>query len=409
MKILVLGGYGAQGSVMCTELVKHSKVSEVICAGRNVKEAEAFKQRLKSEKISTRQVDLNKTDEIRKAAQGVDIVVNSANYIYDLRIMKAAAQEGASYQDLALGPCIDAPGASVDKVLDIKLRMDKKFENVGRLAMIATGMDPGVTDIIAGYAADKFDNVYEIRMKDCGATKSTEPVSTWAPQLLWYDMIQKPYVFENGKLKRVPPFGDEEVYCFPEPLGMQPCYHHFHEEPVIMGRFLKEKGIRYVEFKMCGPGMPFAKALYDYGLAKDEPIIVKGVKVAPIDVFLAVTPPTPSMEEVQEMIKSGKLQDEVACLAVDIKAVEKGKDVDYTFLTTLTLKEANKRIPGATATSYYVGIGGEVFTELLVEGKIRTKGVAPPEGLTPHERVAVMQRLADKGIKICEVSKKLLS
>jgi saccharopine dehydrogenase-like NADP-dependent oxidoreductase len=64
------------------------------------------------------------------------------------------------------------------------------------------------------------------------------------------------------------------------------------------------------------------------------------------------------------------------------------------------LKEVNKRMPGATATSYFVGIGGEVFTELLAERKITTKGVAPPEALRPSEKVAVIQRLADKGIAI---------
>jgi saccharopine dehydrogenase-like NADP-dependent oxidoreductase len=243
-------------------------------------------------------------------------------------------------------------------------------------------------------------------MKDCGMTKSTVPVSTWAPNLLWYDMIQEPYVYEGKKLKRVPPFSGEETYVFPDPIGPQPCYHHFHEEPVIMAHFIKD--LRCVEFKMCGPSMPFAKALYDYGLAKNEPVTVKGVKIAPLDVFLAVTPSPPTMEEVKKMIKEGKLTDEVACLVVDIKGERKGKEVNRTFYTMLTLKEANRRMPGATATSYFVGIGGEVFTELLVEGKIRTKGVAPSEALTPREKVAVLQKLADKGIKIFEVSKKPL-
>jgi len=173
-----------------------------------------------------------------------------------------------------------------------------------------------------------------------------------------------------------------------------------------MPRFIKD--LKYVEFKMCGPGMPFAKALYDYGLAKKEPVTVKGVKVAPLDVFLALTPPTPTMEEVEKMVKDGKLIDEIACLVMDIKGEEKGKELNYTVYTLLTLQEANRRMRGTTATSYFVGIGGEVFTELLIEGKIKTKGVAPPEALTPEERVAVIQRLADKGIKIHEVFKKSL-
>jgi len=406
LKILVLGGYGAQGSVMCMELVKHPKVSEVICAGRRLEQAEAFKDKLKSEKLSTRKVDLSRVDELRKAAKDVDVVINAASYIYDLRAMKAAIENGASYQDLALGPCIDAPGALVDKVLDLKLELDKKFKNIRKVALIATGMDPGITDIIAAYASDKLDHVYEIRMKDCGVTKSKKPISTWAPQLLWADMIEKPYVYEDGKLKRVPPFSGEEIYVFPDPIGPQPCYHHFHEEPVIMPRFIE--GLRYVEFKMCGPSMPLAKAVYDYGLARKEPVTVKGVKVAPLDLFLALTPPPPTMEEVEKMIKNRTLIDDIACLVMDIKGEEKGKEVNYSLYTLLTLQEANRRMRGTTATSYFVGIGGEVFTELLIEGEIKTKGVAPPEALAPKEKVAVIKRLSDKGIKIYEISRRPL-
>jgi saccharopine dehydrogenase-like NADP-dependent oxidoreductase len=83
-----------------------------------------------------------------------------------------------------------------------------------------------------------------------------------------------------------------------------------------------------------------------------------------------------------------------------LKGEKKGKEVNWTVYTIQTLKEVNRRMPGATATSYLVGIGGEVFTELLAEKKIRTKGVVPPEALAAREKTAVIQRLADKGIEL---------
>jgi len=391
---------------MCTDLVKHPKISEVICAGRRLEQAKRFANRLKSEKLSTRTVDLTNVEELRKTVKDVDVVINAASYIYNLRIMKAAAESGASYQELALGQSLEAPNVPLERALEMELEFNEKFKNAGTVALINTGMDPGITDIIAGYAADKLDHVYEVRMKDCDVIKSKKPISTWAPDLLWVDMIAKPLVYKNGVFQRVLPFSGEEDYVFPDPIGLQPCYHHSHEEIVTMPRFLKD--LRYVEFKMCGPDMPFAKAIYDYGLAGDKPIDVKGVKVTPLDLFLTLTPPIPSMEEVERMIKDGTLIDEVACLAVDIKGEEKGKSVDYTFYTMLTLKEAERRMSGATATSYYTGIGGVVFTELFVEGKINTRGVAPPEVLAREERIALIQRLAKKGITINEISKKPL-
>jgi len=400
MRILVLGGYGAQGAVICTELVKHPKVSEVLCAGRRPERAKRFADRLKSEKLSTLRVDLNRADELRTNLKDVDVVINSASYIYNLTMMKTAAESGVSYQELALGQ------GGPEEVLNMELEFDKEFKSAGTAALINTGMDPGITNIIAGYAADRLDHVFEVRMKDCDVLKSKELVSTWSPNLLWADMIDNPVIYKDGVFQKVAPFSGEEHYVFPDPIGTQPGYHHAHEEVVTLPRFLKD--LRYVEFKMCGPDMPFAKALYDYGLAGEEPIDVRGVKVAPLNVFLALTPQPPTMEEIERMIEDGTLIDETACLLVDVRGEEDGEEVNNTFYTTLTLKEAERRMSGTTATSYYVGIGAVVFTELFIEGKIRTKGVVSPESMTPEERAALIQRLAEKGITIREISKKQL-
>lgn len=398
MRVLVVGGYGAQGQVICRELVKHRKVSEVICAGRRLEQAQKFVSKYRSKKLSASVVDLDSLSEIQAAVKKADLVINSASYIYNLRLMKACARNGVNYQDLASAWSIETMNQPMEKALRKEVELDQKFKDVGAVALISTGMDPGITDVIAGYAADNLDQLSEVRMKDCSVLKAKEPLSTWAPDLLWRDMTTPAVVFQNGKFKRVPPFSEEEIYTFPDPIGPQPCYQHLHEEPIIMPMYLK--GLRYVEFKMCGPDMPFAKALYDFGLAKKDPVEVKGVKVTPLEVFLKLSPKPLTQDETQKKIADGTLIDEICCLSMDMKGERKRKEVMLTFYTMLTLKEANKRMPGATATSYYVGIGGEVFSELLAERKLTTKGVAPPEALRPSEKASVIQRLADKGITI---------
>ena len=403
MRILVLGGYGAQGQVICRELVKHPKVSEVVCGGRRLEQAKRFVSKYKNEKLSASRVDLDNINEARAAVKKADLVVNAASYIYNLRLMKACAESGVNYQDLASAWSIETMNLSMVKAVEKELELDQNFKDVGTVALISTGEDPGVTDVIAGHAADNLDRLYEVRMKDCSVLKAKEVISTWAPDLLWRDMINDPIVFENGEFKRVPPFSGEEIYVFPDPVGSQPCYYHLHEEPVTMPMYLKD--LKYVEFKMCGPDMPFAKAIFEYGLAKEEPIEVKGVKVAPLDVFLALTPRALTPEEIEKKIANGILIDEIPCLLLDIKGERKGEEVKSTFYMMLTLKEANKRMPGVTATSYCVGIGAEVFTEIFTEGKIMTKGVVAPEALKPEEKTAVIRRLDKKGMKIHKIER----
>src|SRR5512139_103165 len=101
MRVLVVGGYGAQGQVICRELVKNPKVSEVVCAGRRLEEAKKFVAKHKSKKLSASAVDLENISEMNAAVKKTDLVVNAASYIYNLRLMKSCAQNGVNYQDLA--------------------------------------------------------------------------------------------------------------------------------------------------------------------------------------------------------------------------------------------------------------------------------------------------------------------
>lgn len=388
---------------MCTELVKHPMVDEVICAGRHIERAKKFAERLRSEKLTVMRVDMSDIEDLRRAIKDVDMAINAATYFYNLRTLKACAEAGAHYQDLALGEPIEEPKIHLYDALMKELALDQDFKDKGITALINNGMDPGITDAMACHAAHTMDRVYEIRMKDCDIIDATEPISTWSPYLLWRDMVAPARVFVDGRFETRPPFSEEEYYRFPEPIGVQPCYQHAHEEIVIMGHYLRDKGLRYVEFKMCGPDMPYAKAIYDLGLANPNPIKVKGVEVAPFDLLIECLPKPLSMEEVEQKIREGVLRDEIACILTDIIGERKGKTIKATYYAILTLKEANKYMPGTTATSYFVGIGAEAMTELLIEGKITTRGVVSPEALSLSEIEAYFKRLAEKGIIVNEV------
>jgi len=71
MKVLVLGGYGVQGSVICTDLSRNPEVSEVVCAGRKLENAVRLVDWVDSEKASAQRVDVSKIDELRKSLRGV--------------------------------------------------------------------------------------------------------------------------------------------------------------------------------------------------------------------------------------------------------------------------------------------------------------------------------------------------
>jgi len=260
-----------------------------------------------------------------------------------------------------------------------------------------------LANVLAAYAADRLDRVDEIRLRTGWRTikEGEEIFATWSPEILWGCTV-KPIVYENGKLREAPPFGEEEVYPFPDPVGSCVVAQMMfgHEEVVTFPRFIG-KGLKYVDLKV--PTDSVKKAIYELGLLSREPIDAKGVKVAPRDLFLALIPPTPSMEEVKKKSETGLFGEGVGIELVDVKGEKAGKEVNYIlYYKPLTVREVQEKIPGATDESFVTGTPAAIFAEMLAQGKIETTGVFSPECLAPKVREEFMVELAEKGINIYE-------
>jgi len=405
MKVLVVGGYGAQGSVICTYLAKSPDVSEIVCAGRNLTKAKRLIERLKSDKVSPKKLDATKRDELTNAAKGMDLVVNATVPKYNLIVMDAVLKGGARYQDLASGPT-DIP---MDKFVSQQIERSAKYEDAGLTALINTGSSPGVTNVLVRHAADRLDRADEIKIRYTGLMETKEFISIWSPETAWADMAEEPFLYENEKLKRVPPFSGEEVYTFPEPYGPQKVVHHHHEEVVTLPTFIG-KGLKYVDFKMGDPDIHIAKAIWQIGLLSEKPINVRGRKVAPRDVFVSAIPPPLTMEGVEQKIKEGILVDASECGVVEITGEKAGEKIRYKYeWPTLSVREANKIIPGVTQESYCTGVPAAIFAWMLGRGEIKTRGVIAPECLELKARNTIFSKLAEMKLPAYEKMERILS
>lgn len=408
MKILTVGA-GAQGLVIASELVKDPEVDQVRLADIDLEKARRLARELKSEKIRTHRVDASKPDDLLKVAKGVDVIVNSTVPKYNLTIMNAALKSGACYQDLASNYVTETLPFSVNQ-----LNVSDKWRNTGLTALIDTGVSPGITNVLARHAADRLDRVDQIRIRLFYELESTEIISMWAPKIAWDDMAEEPIVFKDGEFSRVPPFGGEEVYTFPEPVGSQTVVWHAHEEAITLPLFIG-KGVRYVDVKMGGgwwPNMPLAvtKAIVQIGLMNDKPIEIKGAKIVPREVLFTLTPPTPSMEEVESKIKAGIIADSHGSIVVEVDGEKAGKKTNHTlYIESPSIREAQKKLPGATDLSYMTGVPASIFTRMLGKGEIKAEGVIPPECLGPRVREAFLAELAEKDIIIHERVKRRLA
>jgi saccharopine dehydrogenase (NAD+, L-lysine-forming) len=392
MKIVVLGGYGIQGSIICADLVKNPRITEVICAGRDLNKAQNLVNWLNSEKLTAQQVNVSKRSDLEEALKNTDVVVNSTVPQFNLAIMNAASSSGTNYVDLASGPPYN--------ILYEQLRLCEQWEKAGLTGLIDTGISPGVTNVLAKKAADALDHVDELRIRFFVTFKATEAMSRWSPETRWADMAEQPAVFENGNLVKVPPFSGEETYKFPDPYGPQPVVHHAHEEPYTIPRFI-QKGLRYMDFKYSHD--PIAEAIVNMGLLDENPVEIKGIRVAPRDVLFALSPPTVAIDEMASKIEAGIVTATSGCALVEARKKANDLETKYTLYAPFpSIHEVNERIPGATHTSYVTGVPAAVFAALIAEEAIETKGVLPPECLDAKERNAFLSAIQGKGIVVCE-------
>jgi saccharopine dehydrogenase (NAD+, L-lysine-forming) len=392
VKILVVGT-GAIGIVVASELAKNLEVEEVRVADINLGRAEWLRDWLKSEKVSAHRVDAGKSEDMVRVAEGVDAIVNTTLPRFNLTVMDAAFTAKANYVDLAM----------YDYSSFLKqLELDDKWKEAGLTALLNAGSSPGITNVLAAHAADRFDRVDEIRIRIFDSVESKEIVSTWSPEVMWDDMATEPVVYENGEFNRVPLFSGEEIYNFPDPIGPQTVVWHVHEEPATLPRFIG-KGLKYVDLKLGTPDMPTIKFVVQLGLMSDEPLDVRGVKMAPQDLFLKLIPPTLSFEEVKNKIKAGKLIDAHECYVVEVEGEKAGKKMTYIFSVPFpSLREVQKKLSGATHESYVTGVAAATFTEMVCMGEIKAKGVFLPECLERRARETFIAKLAEKDIEIHE-------
>lgn len=383
-KVLIVG-CGAQGRVISTHMARASEVDEIRLSDIDLEMCKRHAEWLKSDKVSVHKVDASKVEEVASLAKGVDVIINAVIPEFNLAIMDAALKSGVNYIDLAFGP----PYQNIEWEFERSV----KFKDAGLTAITGTGTAPGLTNILAAHAVDKLDRVNDIYIRLYNTLEAKEPISSWSPRTMIEDCMLPPVIFENGKFKEVPPFSGEETYNFPEPIGPQQVWYHMHEEPFMLGRTMKDKGLKNCNTKMGAIGG--IKSLFDRGFLSDKPVNVEGMEVVPWKFVAALLPPTPTLDELKQKLKAGIIIGSRAVAVVDVRGEKNGKAqriVAWAFYPDI--KEVMKTFPMATHTSYMAGTNGAVLARILGRGEIKTKGVVTPELLEPEVRQKYLMELA---------------
>lgn len=366
---------------MCAEqLAKNPKVDHVILADARTDAARALADCLQNQRVSVKKVNGTDPTDLNSLLKSCDIVVASMPWRLNKRVMEVAARMGTNYVDF--GMPLDSTGPEFDYLA-------KMCRDAGITAMVGMGMDPGISDVFAMHGANGLDTVDQAHVYDgdSGTIQGLDFFSLWSPVDLIDETSVPAAVFRNGKMVFIPPLSESEVYDFPEPVGPRRVYKTNHDETYFMPMGIKTLKNASFNIAIDDDFAQAAATLRRIGLLSKQSIDVRGVKVRPIDVVAAVMP--------KPVDYVGKVKGN-ASLVVEVIGERKGTKMKLKTWTMMSHEKAYA-LYNSSAAGYYVGAGGAIAAEMLIDGEIKEKGLLIPEQLGTDSYI---QRLRQKGVEV---------
>ena len=393
MKKVMVCGCGVQGSTICRKLDEEPNIEEIICADHDLKAAEAVCKLMKKGKSV--KVNAEDLDEIKKAADGCELLVNVMPINYGANMLKAAMDLGCCYQDLAAVENLPEV-MDVDKydrwIAGIRYMYDnysKTFAANNTTAIIGTGSAPGVMCVMARKCVNELDECDTINMMVYEGVKAKRFLPFWwSTDVALADMQEDAFAFEDGKLIRTKPFSRKIWRKWPE-YNMSPVMlcEHAHDEPVYVGFNAEKyfKGCRNAYFKYGGVGIQFSEPLYRAGLLSNQEEEIHGQKVIPQEIILKHVPlPPKNPDEIKAIIDEGLIADGGA-FVIEAYGTRKGKYVMVELhLNAPGLVESYEKAK-MTGEMYLTGQGAFLYTKLFVNDMIDQKGLISSDMLDDRQ------------------------
>jgi saccharopine dehydrogenase (NAD+, L-lysine forming) len=230
-------------------------------------------------------------------AYGCDVLLNATDPRFVLPLFHAAADAGADYLDMAMSlsePHPEAPFSRAGRKLgDDQFAEAAAWLERGRLALVGMGVEPGLSDVFARYAADElFQRIDEIGVRD-GADLVVDGYAFAPTFSIWTtieECLNPPLIWERERgWYTTEPFSEPEVFEFPEGIGQVECVNVEHEEVVLIPRWVDTGRVTF----KYGLGQEFIDVLatlHKLGLDSTRPVRVGQVEVAPRDLVAACLP-----------------------------------------------------------------------------------------------------------------------
>jgi saccharopine dehydrogenase-like NADP-dependent oxidoreductase len=378
MRILAIGA-GGVGTSAALIAARRGFFDWWVVADYDVARAKAVVERLDDPRYAVAQVDASDAEAVAAVCRehGITHVLNAVDPRFVMPIFTGAFQAGADYLDTAMSlsrPHPANPFTEVGlKLGDEQFAASDEWSAAGRLALCGIGVEPGLADVFARYAADHlFQEIDEIGIRD-GANLVVEGYD-FAPSFSIWTTIEEclnpPVVWERDRgWFTTPPFSEPETFDFPDGIGPVEVINVEHEEVLLVPRWIDCKRVTF-KYGLGDEFIDVLKTLHKLGLDRTEPVSVKGQSVSPRDLVAAALPDPATLGDRM----SGK-----TCAGTWVTGIGTNGEPREVYLYHVADNAWTMAEYGTQAVVWQTAMNPVIALELLASGAWSGTGVLGPE------------------------------
>jgi lysine 6-dehydrogenase len=377
--MLVLGA-GLQGSACAYDLLQNPEVEAVRLADINIHHLPPFLAPYSGPRLLPTPLDVRDREAVLAVMRSSDAVMSAIPYYFNLDLTKCAIDAGVHFADL---------GGNTDLVIGQK-GLDADAKAKGITVVPDCGLAPGMVNILAQFGISQLDSVESVKIFVGGLPQQPEPplnyqvVYSLEGVLDYY--TSKSWIVRDGRGQQIEALSEIEHVEFGDAVGTLEAFHTAGGLSTMAFRYDgKIPTMEYKTLRYPGHAQMMA-SIRELGLLDLEPVDVKGAKVVPRDVFIAVAGPRLTRES-----------PDLVALRVEVRGSSGGTPRRLVWELVDRADEKHGISAMMRTTGYSLSITGQ----MQARGEVQPPGVYTPDECIPAPRY--IDELAKRGVRIRQV------
>lgn len=393
MKLLIIGagGVGTSAAMIIKRAGKEGDWAEkIVISDYNLARAEEVANKIcGGGKFVPEKIDARNPESIKEVVKkhGITFVMNAVEPLFNETIFDTCFEIKTGYLDCAMTLSKKHPEKPYElahiKLGDYQFEQHEKWEKAGVMALVGSGVEPGMADVFAKFAAEHlFDEIDEVNVRDGDNYVGSDGYFGFSVWTTIEECLNPPHIWEKGKgWFTTENFSEPEIFNFPGGIGDVEVVNVEHEEVMLVPRVID---CNRVTFKYGVPAefRQLLLNLREVGMDEAAKTIKVGDKeITPRD-FLVKVIPSP-VDSTTNMTGQG-------CAGTWVTGKKDGLRRSVYLYQVADNQECIKKYTTNSVVAQ-TAVSPVIMLELIAKGIWDLKGVHGPESFDPNPYV---ERLA---------------